>query len=139
MNMLHSHNTVGMLIMSSSQFPDRCAQTGSDGCFVCLQADCDIVVTLSLRLEKQMHDKLKWLTEPLPVVSKVDSSGTDKPQGLYAHQPWKCPLHGKIPSQCCDTALRNTYHLPVCQYACLLLKTVLGCIAQAPLLPVLHQ
>lgn len=33
-----------------------------------VQADCDIVVTLCLRMIKDIGDKLHWLAEPLPGV-----------------------------------------------------------------------
>jgi hypothetical protein len=40
-----------------------------------MQADCDIVVTLCLRMIKHMEDKLRWLTEPLPGMRTSAASG----------------------------------------------------------------
>ncbi|WIA44426.1 hypothetical protein OEZ86_007187 [Tetradesmus obliquus] len=43
-------------------------------------ADCDIVVTLCLRIIKHMEDKLRWLTEPLPGARTSAASGTSTPR-----------------------------------------------------------
>jgi hypothetical protein len=39
------------------------------------QADCDIVVTLCLRMIKHMNQKLRWLSEPLPGAQTSAASG----------------------------------------------------------------
>jgi hypothetical protein len=39
------------------------------------QADCDIVVTLCLRMIKHMNNKLRWLSEPLPGARTSAASG----------------------------------------------------------------
>jgi hypothetical protein len=59
------------------------------------QADCDIVVTLCLRMIKHMNNKLRWLSEPLPGVRTSAASGEKFTPHVEVHTELLCVAGAK--------------------------------------------